>query len=121
MLRLTAALAFLTLAACGGAPQAPTVIDGSSPETYERTLAEAKRELGPKDRLKFEAALAEFRAQMFAKANDRQEHGRLVREGMDGLNAPLIVAEFDRNVDKASNDAADAIFDAKRAITRQGS
>jgi len=108
-------LAMLLLSGCGGA-DAPTVIDGSSQEAYERTLGEAKGELGPQDRLKFEAALAEFRAQMFAKADDRQEYKRLVREGMDGLTAPRIVSEFNRNVDKVGKGAADALFDAKRAI-----
>ena len=115
MPRPPALLALLLLAACGGS-DAPTVIDGSSQEAYDRTLSEAKRELGPQDRLKFEAALAEFRAQMFAEADDRQDYKRLVREGMDGLTAPRIVSEFNRNVDKAGKDAADALFDAKRAI-----
>jgi hypothetical protein len=115
MSRPLALLALFLLPACGGGA-APTVIDGSSQEAYDRTLAEAKGELGPQDRLKFETALAEFRAQMFAKADDRQEYKRLVREGMDGLTAPRIVGEFNRNVDKVGKDAADALFDAKRAI-----
>jgi hypothetical protein len=115
MPRVLALLPLLLVAACGG-NDAPTVIDGSSQESYERTLSEAKGELGPQDRLKFEAALAEFRAQMFAKADDRQEYKRMVREGMDGLTAPRIVTEFNRNVDKIGKGAADALFDAKRAV-----
>jgi hypothetical protein len=115
MPRYFAPLALLVLSACGG-NDAPTVIDGSSQEAYEQTLSEAKSELGPQDRLKFETALAEFRAQMFAKADDRQEYKRLVREGLDGLTAPRIVSEFNRNVDKVGKGAADALFDAKRVI-----
>jgi hypothetical protein len=117
MRKIISATALLLLAACSFGSQEPTVIDGSSAEAFEQTLSEAKRELGPKDRLKFETALAEFRAQMFAKAGTRQEYQRLVRRGMNGLTAPLIVAKFNSNVDKAGRDAADTVFDVKRAIT----
>lgn len=110
-------LALLLLGGCGlfGADD-PVVIDGSSQAAFDRTLSEAKAQLGPGDRLKLEAALAEFRAQMFAKADDRQEYKRLIREGMDGLTAQRIVSEFNRNVDKVGTGAADALFEAKRAI-----
>jgi hypothetical protein len=82
-----------------------------------RTNLNGKGELGPRDRIKFEAALAEFRAQMFAEAGTRQEYQRLVRRGMNGLTAPLIVLKFNSNVDKAGRNAADALFDVKRAVT----
>ena len=120
MPRFVSILAFALLAACGPGEDGPTVIDGSSAEAFEQTLKEARSELGPKDRVKFEAALTEFRAQMFARADTRQDYQRLVREGMDGLTAQRIVTEFDRNVDKLGNDAADAIFDAKRAVAGSG-
>ncbi len=115
MSRLLSLLGYLALAACGGA-EGPTVIDGSSDEAFKRTLAAAKGDLGPRDRLKFEAAYAEYKAQTFADADNRQEYARLLREGMDGLTAPRIVAKFDENTKKAGEDAADAIFDAKRAL-----
>jgi hypothetical protein len=54
---------------------------------------------------------------MFAKADNKQEYQRLIREGLDGLTAPRVVAEFDRNVDKVGEDATDSLFAAKRAIT----
>ena len=108
-------IAFAALAACGG-PEEPTVIDGSSAEAFKRSLAAAKGDLGPKDRLKFEAAYAEYKTQTFADADNRQQYERMLREGMDGLTAPRIVAKFDENAEKARNDAADAIFDAKRAL-----
>lgn len=105
-----------SLAACGFGNQDVTVIDGSSAEAFKQTLGDARGDLNPKERVKFEAALTEFRAQMFAKADNRQEYERLVREGMDGLTGPRIVQEFDKNLKQAGDDAADAIFDAKRAL-----
>jgi hypothetical protein len=117
MRRFLGLLAFLLLAACGLGHDEPTVIDGSAPQAFEQTLSAARKELDPTDRIKFEAALAEFRAQMFAKAGTRQEYQRLVRRGMDGLTAPLIVAKFDSNADKAGRDVADTVFNVKRAIT----
>jgi hypothetical protein len=113
-------LLFVALSACGMGKSEPTVIDGSSSEAFKRTLSAAKSDLGPKERLKFEAAYAEYKAQVFAEADNRHHYERLLREGMDGLTAPRIVEKFDQNVDKAGNDAADAIFDAKRAVKGRG-
>ncbi|WP_152639836.1 hypothetical protein [Sphingobium bisphenolivorans] len=112
MILLSAAMA---LASCG-TDDGPTVIDGSSQQAFETTLAAARRDVGARDRLKLEAAIREHQARMFAKADDRQEYQRLVREGMDGLTAPAIVAQFDKDVDRVSGQAADAVFDAKRAL-----
>jgi hypothetical protein len=109
----------LVVAACGGGAPSPTVIDGSSPESFGQTLSAAKRDVGPKDRIKFEAALAEFRAQTFAKAADRQEYQRRLRQGLNGLTAPQVVAQFNKDVDRVGGQAADAVFDAKRALKGQ--
>jgi hypothetical protein len=108
--------ACLSLTACGSGETSPTVIDGSSKASYEQTLGQAKRDLGAKDRLKFEAALTEFKARMFARANTRTDYEHMVREGMDGLTAPAIVAQFDKDTDRVRGQAADAVFDAKRAL-----
>lgn len=111
---LPLALTCLILAGCQ--ESGPTVIDGSSQAAFEETLRAAKSDVSAKDRLKLEAALAEFRARMFAKADDRQEYQRLVREGLDELTAPAIVAQFDKDTERVGGKAADAVFDAKRAL-----
>lgn len=104
------------VSACGYGSDEPIVIDGSSAEAFRQTLGAAKADLGPKDRLKFEAALSEFKARTFAKADSRQEYQRLLREGLDGLTAPRIVTQFNRDVDRVQDQAADAVFDAKRVL-----
>jgi hypothetical protein len=105
------------MSACGTGASGPTVIDGSSAEAFNRTLSAAKGDVGPRDRLKLEAALTEYKAQVFAQADTRQDYQRKLREGMDGLTAPAIVAQFDRDVDRVGGQAADAIFDAKRTLS----
>lgn len=102
------------LVACSG-NDGPTVIEGSSQAAFESSLAAARRDVGPKDRLKLEAAIGE-QARMFAKADNRQEYERLVRQGMDGLTASAIVRQFNKDVGRVSGKAADAVFDAKRAL-----
>ena len=106
----------LLLAACGLGQSEPTVIDGSSPEAFKRTVAEARRELGPRDRLKFEAALTALRGRQFAAASDRLEYNRRIREALDGQTAPEIVAGVDSWTERAGTDAADALFEAKRKV-----
>lgn len=108
--------ATLLLASCGLGQNAPTVIDGSSPEAFQRTVAEARGELGPRDRLKFEAALTALRGRQFAAASDRVEYGRRIRETLDGQTAPEIVAGVNRWSAKAGTDAADAAFEIKRQV-----
>lgn len=103
------------LAGCRGA-DGPTVIDGSSQAAYESSLKQARGDVGPADRIKLEAAIREHQARMFAKADNRQEYQKLVREGMDGLTGPGIVAQFDKDVERVKGGAADAVFDAKRAL-----
>ena len=118
MSRSLACAALLAFAGCWLGDAAPQVTDGSSDAAFERTMAASRQQLGPKDRIKFETALTEYRAQMFARADTRQDYQRRVRQGMHGLTAQAIVAEFDRNTEQLGNEAADAIFDAKRALTK---
>ena len=105
------------LAACGGA-DTPTVIDGSNQSAFEASLKRARADVGPADRIKLEAAIHEHEARMFAKADNRAEYQKLVRQGMDGLTAPAIVSQFDKDVKRVKGQAADAIFDAKRALKK---
>lgn len=105
------------VSACGYGSDGPTVIDGSSAEAFSRTLSAAKADLGPKDRLKFEAALSEFKARTFAKADSRLEYQRMLRKGLDGLTAHRVVDQFNRDVDRVGGQAADAVFDAKRVFS----
>jgi hypothetical protein len=115
MIRLFPTIACLMLVGCGG-NAAPTVIDGSSQAAFDETFSAAKRDVGPKDRIKVEAALAEYRARTFAKADSRVEFQRLYRQGLDGLTTPAIAAQFDKDTARVEGQAADAIFDAKRAL-----
>ncbi len=108
--------ATLLLAACGLGQGEPTVIDGSSAEAFDRTVAAARGELGPRDRLKFEAALTAVRGRQFAAASDRVEYQRRIREALDGQTASGIVAGVDRWTARAGTDAADAVFEAKRQV-----
>ena len=54
-MRFTAALLCMLLAGCGN--REPVVIDGSSPQAFERTTAEARRQLPDADRLLFDRAI----------------------------------------------------------------
>ncbi len=106
----------LLLAGCGMGEAAPTVIDGSSPEAFKTSVAAARAELGPRDRIKFEAALTAIRGRQFAAASDRVEYNRRIREALDGQTAPQIVAGVDQWTARAGTDAADAVFEAKREL-----
>ena len=106
----------LTVGACGLQQAEPTVIDGSSAEAFDRTVAEARSELGPRDRLKFEAALTASRGRQFAAASDRIEYQRRIRAALDGQTAPQIVAGVDGWTRRAGTDAADAVFKVKRQV-----
>ena len=115
--RAIALSAALLLGACGLGQSEPTVIDGSSPEAFDRTVAAARAELGPRDRLKFEAALTALRGKQFAATADRAEYGRRIRAALDGQTAPEIVAGVDSWSAKAGTDAADAVFEVKRQVS----
>ena len=115
MIRMLPLVACLLLASCGG-HGGPTVIDGSSQAAFEETFSAARKDVGPRDRLKVEAAIAEYRARTFARADSRAEFQRLFQEGLDGLTTPAIAAQFDKDTARVGRKAADAVFDAKRAL-----
>ena len=118
--RAAALLAIFALPACdvlglGGANE-PTVIDGSTPETFRASVEEARAELGPRDRLKFEAALTALRGRQFAAANDRAEFDRRVRAALDGQTAPQIVAGVDQWSRRFGDGAVNGAFEVKREL-----
>jgi hypothetical protein len=86
-MRLLAAFAMVAgLAGCSEA--APTRIDGSSPEAFERTTTAARRDLPVADRLMFDAAIATMPARRYAD-HDPQAKARMT---FDGMTAAEVVA-----------------------------
>ena len=81
-----AALALL-LAACGS--EEPVVIDGSSPEAFERTTAAARRQLPDAQRLKFDQAIRTIGGRRHAE----RDPAALARVTFDGMTAAEVVAD----------------------------
>jgi hypothetical protein len=77
----------LALAACSDRP--PTVIDGSSQEAFERTAAQARRDLPDADRLIFDKAIRTMSGRRFAE----RDPDALARVTFDGMTAAEIVAD----------------------------
>jgi hypothetical protein len=73
-----AALLFL-LAACD--TREPTIIDGSSSESFERTSAQARRDLPDADRLVFDQALRSVGGRWHG-AGDPEQRARITFHGM---------------------------------------
>ena len=108
-------LAFvLLLAACGGG--SPTVIDGSSPDRFRQTMADARAELRPGDRASFEAAVKLVQASSFATADSRDEMEARVRRKLDGKTAETVIADFKAKRTKAADSVIDGAFELKRRL-----
>jgi hypothetical protein len=84
--RIGLALGIL-LAGC--AQHDPTVIDGSSPEAFERTTTAARRDLAVADRLTFDRALHTIGSRHFGNENPRAR----ARVTFDGMTAAEIVRD----------------------------
>lgn len=81
--------AFAVVAGLAGCSEAaPTRIDGSSPEAFERTTTAARRDLPVADRLMFDAAIATMPARRYAD-HDPQAKARVA---FDGMTAAEVVA-----------------------------
>jgi hypothetical protein len=77
------------LLALAGCHKAPTVIDGSSPQAFERTAEQARRELSIKDRLTFDTAIRTVGGRRYAD-NDPEAKAR---QTFDGMTAADVVAD----------------------------
>ncbi|HXG82123.1 MAG TPA: hypothetical protein VNJ05_10025 [Sphingomicrobium sp.] len=74
------------VAACS---KAPTVIDGSSPQTFAETTEQARRDLPIKDRLTFDAALKNPSALRYSE----RDLEAVARESYHGMTAFDVVAD----------------------------
>ena len=86
-MKAAAASLALLLAACGS--EEPVVIDGSSPEAFERTTGEARRQLPDAERLKFDEALRTVGGRRHAE----RDPDALARVTFDGMTAAEVVAD----------------------------
>ncbi len=86
-MRFRAALLGLILAGCE--PQEPVTIDGSSPQAFERTSAEARRQLPDAERLLFDRAIRTVGGRRMAN----RDPAALARVTFDGMTAAQVVAD----------------------------
>jgi hypothetical protein len=77
------------LIALTGCDRPPTVIDGSSPEAFERTTEQARRDLSIKDRLTFDTAIRTVGGRRYAD-NDPLA---TARQTFDGMTAADVIAD----------------------------
>ena len=75
------------LAACD--PGKPTVIDGSSPDTFEKSTEKARRDIPNADRLVFDRALRTIGGRRHGD-NDPEQ---LARTTFDGMTAEQVVED----------------------------
>ena len=86
-MRRSAVFAALFLAACQA--REPTVIDGSSAETYAKTVAAARRDLPDADRLAFDRAIKTVGGRRYAT----RDPDALARVTFDGMTAAQVVVD----------------------------
>ena len=72
-----------------GCSKAPTIIDGSNPQAFEKTTEKARRDLPIKDRLTFDAALRNPGGARFST----KDLAGLARETYHGMTAYDVVAD----------------------------
>jgi hypothetical protein len=82
--------AFLLLVACAPEP-ASVVVDGSSPERFAASAAQARERLSPADRLAFDQALASVGGRRHSADADQ-----LRRATFDGMTGAEIAEDFRR-------------------------
>ena len=84
---LRVALLPLLAAGCGGGE--PTIIDGSSPEAFERTTEQARREIPDADRIVYDRAIRSVGGRRFAE----RDPGALARVTFNGMTAAEVVED----------------------------
>ena len=85
-MKYAAAALLALLAGCDS--REPTVIDGSSAEAFERTAAEARRDIPDADRLYFDRALRT----VGGRRHSERDQDKLARVTFDGMTAQQVVA-----------------------------
>ena len=86
-MRALAAASLALLAGCTDRP--PTVVDGSSPEAFESSVAEARRDLPDADRIVFDRAINTVGGRRYAE----RDAAALARVTFNGMTAADIVAD----------------------------
>lgn len=86
-MRPVAAALLVLLAGCE--KEQPVVIDGSSPQSFERTTAEARRQLPDADRLRFDRAIRT----VGGRRHSERDADALARVTFDGMTASEVVAD----------------------------
>ena len=86
-MRAAPLLLAVALAAC--ADREPTTIDGSSPEAFERTTAQARREIPDADRIIYDRALKTIGGRRYSS----RDSDALARVTFDGMTAADVVAD----------------------------
>jgi hypothetical protein len=84
-----AALVLTLLLVLGCSDREPTVIDGSSADTFERTVAQARREIPDADRLVFDRAIRTVGGRRHAV----RDQAALARITFDGMTAAQVAAD----------------------------
>jgi len=82
-------LLFLTAALLVACSKSPTVIDGSTPETFAETTEDARRDLPIKDRLTFDAALHNPGGRRYGNKDPQS----MAREAYHGMTAFDVVGD----------------------------
>ena len=86
-MRRCAVFAALLLAACQA--REPTVIDGNSAASYQRTVAAARRDLPDADRLAFDRAIKTVGGRRYST----RDPDALARVTFDGMTAAQVVVD----------------------------
>ena len=83
-------LAFVAAALLAGCSEGePTVIDGSSPQAFEQSVKDARRDLPDADRLVFDRAVKTVGGRWMGAADKE----RLARTTFDGMTAQQVVED----------------------------